>query len=162
MRLLKKCVSWENVLFLSTQLSFDVPPYQVECNYSCTVKAENNIQSFQNNTRDLREFDFLFRIVNVTCLNTLGYKQNHTHVHEQMALRKKATIHQVTTMLATSKNVLFPGHNHLLTTGIEDPSFAGARAIIKVSGHQYWWLGPRNRTFLEVASMVVTWWIVVF
>ena len=29
---------------------------------------------------------------------------------------KKATIHQVTTMLATSKNVLFPGHNHLLKT----------------------------------------------
>ena len=24
------------------------------------------------------------------------------------------------------------------------------------------WLGPGNRTFLEVASMVVTWWIVVF
>ena len=35
-------------------------------------------------------------------------------------LRKKATIHQVTTMLATSKNVLFPGHNHLLTTGTDD------------------------------------------
>ena len=31
---------------------------------------------------------------------------------------KKATIHQVTTMLAMSKNV-FPGHNHLLTTGIK-------------------------------------------
>ena len=28
---------------------------------------------------------------------------------------QKATIHQVTTMLATSKNVLFPDHNHLLT-----------------------------------------------
>ena len=27
---------------------------------------------------------------------------------------KKVTIHQVTTMLATSKIVLFPGHNHLL------------------------------------------------
>ena len=27
---------------------------------------------------------------------------------------QKATIHQVTTMLATSENVLFPGHNHLL------------------------------------------------
>ena len=26
------------------------------------------------------------------------------------------TIHQVTTMLATSKNVPFPGHNHMLTT----------------------------------------------
>ena len=28
------------------------------------------------------------------------------------ALHKKATIHQATTMLATSKSVLFPGHNH--------------------------------------------------
>ena len=37
-----------------------------------------------------------------------------------LTLRKKATIHQVTTMLATSKNVLFPGHNHLLTTGPDD------------------------------------------
>ena len=35
---------------------------------------------------------------------------------------KKATIHQVTTMLATSKNVLFPGHNNLLTTGADDPT----------------------------------------
>ena len=55
-------------------------------------------------------------------------------------LRKKATIHQVTTMLTTSKNVLFPGHNHLLTTGTDDPSLAGTQAIIKVLGHQYWWL----------------------
>ena len=54
---------------------------------------------------------------------------------------KKAAIHQVTTMLVTSKNVLFPGHNHLLTTGTDDPSLAGARAINKVSGHhQYQWL----------------------
>ena len=36
--------------------------------------------------------------------------------------RKKATIHQVTTMLATSKNVLFLGHNNLLTTDADDPS----------------------------------------
>ena len=35
---------------------------------------------------------------------------------------KKDTIHKVTTMLATSKGVLFPGHEHLLTTGIDDPS----------------------------------------
>ena len=39
-------------------------------------------------------------------------------------LRKKATIHQVTTMLATSRNILFPGHNHLLTTGTDDPSLS--------------------------------------
>ena len=36
------------------------------------------------------------------------------------SLGKKATIHQVTTMLATSKNVLFPGSKHLLTTGTDD------------------------------------------
>ena len=40
-------------------------------------------------------------------------------------------------MLSTIKHVLFPGHNHLLTTGADDPSLAGARAIIKVLGHQY-------------------------
>ena len=39
-------------------------------------------------------------------------------------------------MLVASKNVLFPGHSHLLTTGTVDPP----RAIIKVSGHQYRWL----------------------
>ena len=55
-------------------------------------------------------------------------------------LRKKATIHQVTTMLATSKNVLFPGHNHLLTTSADDMSLPGTRATIKVSGHQHQWL----------------------
>ena len=53
---------------------------------------------------------------------------------------KKATIHQVTTMLATSKNVLFPGHKHLLTTGADDTLLACAQAIIKVSCHQYRWL----------------------
>ena len=58
----------------------------------------------------------------------------------QCTLREKATIHQVTTMLVTSKNVLFPGPNHLLTTSTDDPSLAGARAILKVSGQQYQWL----------------------
>ena len=43
-------------------------------------------------------------------------------------------------MLATSKNVPFPSHNHLLTTGTDDSSLAGAQAIIRVKGHQYWWL----------------------
>ena len=37
------------------------------------------------------------------------------------ALRKNPTMHQViTTMLATAKNVLFPGHNHLLATGADN------------------------------------------
>ena len=43
-------------------------------------------------------------------------------------------------MLATSENVLLPGHNHLLTTGTDDSSLAGAWVIIKVSGHQDRWL----------------------
>ena len=60
--------------------------------------------------------------------------------HGEPSLSKKATIHQVTTMLATSKNVLFPGHNHLLTTGTDVSSLAGARVIIEVLSHQYWWL----------------------
>ena len=54
----------------------------------------------------------------------------------RISLGKKATIHQMATMLATSKRVLFPGHNHLLTNGADDPSLAGARVIIKVSGYQ--------------------------
>ena len=40
-------------------------------------------------------------------------------------------------MLATSKNVLFSGHNHLLTTFTDDPSLADTRVIIKLLGHQY-------------------------
>ena len=55
-------------------------------------------------------------------------------------LRIKGITHQVTTMLATSKNVLCPGHNHLLTTSTDDLSLAGARVIIKVKGHQHRWL----------------------
>ena len=43
------------------------------------------------------------------------------------SLGKKATIHQLTTMLATSKNVLFPGHNHLLTTSTDDSLLVGAQ-----------------------------------
>ena len=66
-----------------------------------------------------------FTVDGATC--TVSYWNN--------ALRKQATIHQVTTMLATSKNVLFPGDNHLLTTGTDHSSL-----ISKVSGHQYWLL----------------------
>ena len=34
--------------------------------------------------------------------------------------QKKATINQVTTMVATAKNVLFPCHSHILTTGTDN------------------------------------------
>ena len=45
-------------------------------------------------------------------------------------------------MLFSSKNVLFPGHNHLLAIGADDPSLTltltGAWAIM--SGPQHLWL----------------------
>ena len=58
---------------------------------------------------------------------------------------KKNTIRQLTTMLVTSKNVLFPGHNHLLTNDADGPhtlmiARATVRVITKVSGHQHRWL----------------------
>ena len=46
----------------------------------------------------------------------------------------------LSTTLSTSKNVLFPGHNHLLTIGTDDPSLTGTQAIIKVSSDQHRWL----------------------
>ena len=56
-------------------------------------------------------------------------------------MHKEAAIHQVTIMLATFKNILFPGHIHrykwpdtLIIT------WTSVRVIIKVSGHQYQWL----------------------
>ena len=49
-------------------------------------------------------------------------EQTATHTGQTIYCATKTTIHQLTTMLTTSKNVLFPGHNHLLTTGIDDPT----------------------------------------
>ena len=46
--------------------------------------------------------------------------ERQVSVVSTMGTVKKATIHQVTPILTTSKNVLFPGHNHLLTTGTHD------------------------------------------
>ena len=53
---------------------------------------------------------------------------------------QKAIIHQVTTMLATSKNVLVAGHNHLLTTGTDDPTLWLSPERQQVKGHWYQWL----------------------
>ena len=57
-----------------------------------------------------------------------------------LALHKKSTMHQVTTMLATSKNVLLPGHNHLLTTGTHDPTLWLSPEHQRVKDDQYQWL----------------------
>ena len=73
-----------------------------------------------------------------TCAGVLGEQHNLKLIY--LCTMQKATIHQVTTLLATTKNVLFPGHNYLLTTGTDDSSLAGTRAIIKALSYQHWWL----------------------
>ena len=42
--------------------------------------------------------------------------------YQTLSLGKKAVIPQPTAMVSTSKDVLFPGDNHLLTTGADDPT----------------------------------------
>ena len=76
--------------------------------------------------------------------------------------RIKATIHQLTTMLSTSKNNLFPGHNHLLNTGTDDPTLiitlAGTQTIIKVKSHQHQWLPGGYEGDLKMRRWIA-WWL---
>ena len=49
----------------------------------------------------------------------------HTTITQPMSEKQHVTAQEshyppVTTMLETSKNVLFPGYNHVLTTGADD------------------------------------------
>ena len=99
--------------------------------------------------------------VNITCRTLFTLLSLRDMLHH--TLHKKVTIQQVTTMLATSKNVPFPGHNHLLTTGTDGPTLIIAWRLsdnqsvgssVPVVSR---WLWPGNRTLLEVASRVVTW-----
>ena len=72
---------------------------------------------------------------------------------------KKTTIHQLTTVLSISNNVLFPGRNHLLTTGADDPSLAGAQVIIKVLDHQHQWLVGGYDLELGHFQRWIAWWL---
>ena len=77
--------------------------------------------------------------------------------------RQKSTIHQLTTMLSTSENVLFPGHNHPANHRYWWPDTLITTWAL-VSSHRWLagWSWLRNRTFLEVDSMAISWWIVAF
>ena len=50
----------------------------------------------------------------------MGQAAQALQIANRIYCTKTTTIHQVTTTLATSENVLFPGHSHLLTTSIDD------------------------------------------
>ena len=61
-------------------------------------------------------------------------------------------------MLATSENVLFPGHNHLLTSSTDNPSLAGAW-MIKVLRHQYQWLAGGYDLEIGHFWSYLAWWL---
>ena len=87
---------------------------------------------------------FLFR-----CMILLAGLCNTRNFH----CAKKATIHQVTTMLATSKNILFSGHNHLLTTGTDDPT------LWLSPKDQYRWLAGRYDLEIGHFYKWLAWWL---
>ena len=62
-------------------------------------------------------------------------------------------------MLATSENVLFPGHNHLQTTDTDDPPLPRAWAIIKVFGHQHRWLAGGYDLEIGHFQKWLAWWL---
>ena len=49
------------------------------------------------------------------------YESYVTNIDPYIYTGRKDTIKQLTIMLASSRNVLFPGHNYLLTIGADDP-----------------------------------------
>ena len=61
-------------------------------------------------------------VIKINLLSYISTIDAVKQMQNKWSLRKRTTIHQVTTMLAISKNVVFPGHNQLLTTGTDDPS----------------------------------------
>ena len=73
--------------------------------------------------------------------------------------RKKVTIHQVTAMLSTSKNALFPAHNHLLTTGVDDLTLKLSPEHQRVKGHQYRWLAGGYDLEVELFWRWVALWL---
>ena len=55
-------------------------------------------------------------------VDTVNLGQGRLKISVTDTLDTNRSLHQVTTMLSTSKNVLFPGYNQVLTTGADDPS----------------------------------------
>ena len=60
-------------------------------------------------------------------------------------------------MLTAYKNVVFPGHSHLLTTGTDEPSLTSAWTMIKMSGHQ--WLSAGYDMEIGHFQTWLAWWL---
>ena len=98
-------------------------------------------------------------VTNRSFIVDVGHWVRHPGITNVLMESRRWSLHKK----VTYKNVIFPGHNHLLTINIDDPAlwlFPEHQWVkgqsVPVVSRQLW---PGNRTFLEVASMVVTWWI---
>ena len=92
----------------------------------------------------LWDVGFLYSLITFSTFHTTLQPHNESYAscfsrfwcnyHHCKKQQPQNTIHQVTIMLAISKNILFPGHNHLLTTGTDDPLL---------------WLSPERHLIVE-------------
>ena len=79
-------------------------------------------------TTDVFHFDDHVTMLPLHWLEHLASRMSLNHSLPQ---RKNNTIHQLTTILSTSKNVLFAGHNQLLIT--KNVSFPGHNQLQNTS-----------------------------
>ena len=85
--------------------------------------------------------------------------------HTKVILGEKKHCPPANNYAITSKIVLFPGHNHLLTTSsVDDPTLitvqVPARVIIKVLDHQHQWLVGGNDLEIWHFKKLIAWWLV--
>ena len=110
---------------------------------SCGLNNQNSLcyNEYSQQGKTISITGTIYAQIHLYCNYVLNFDEPTVCLlNHSMSLSQKATIHQVTTMLATYKNVLFPCHN-LVATGTDDPTLiitrVPARVLIRVTGHQY-------------------------
>ena len=75
-------------------------------------------------TGPLRQLSRAYRAIKCSCHDPeiVGLSPSNT--------AQKATIHELTAMLATSNNILFTGHTHLQTTGTDNHSEGSSVPVV--------------------------------
>ena len=89
-------------------------PRTKQCNVFCVIICPPLIYSLH--LKYMASDNFAHKISKPQTYTMILSRYFNTHY------ANKHTIHQVTTMLATFKHVIFPDHNHLLTTSADDPT----------------------------------------
>ena len=90
------------------------------------ISTCNNVYSLRSSFDVNLYFSSIFFMPSVFHLDRHVRKSSYLKMKNWKLELHKHTSHcakmPLSTMLATSKNVLFPGHNHLLTTSTDDPT----------------------------------------